>query len=236
MKRIVFVLTALIILASCSNTSMGSGKNSKIVTLEDSLSYGIGLSMGDYLNKIEKEIGTDINGTIVLRAINEVLEGKETEIPLENLDMIMSSIQQKIVAKAGELAKTEGEAFLAENAKKEGVVTTESGLQYKILKEGNGPIPVEGSTVSVHYILSSIDGTVLQNSYDNSEPVKFTTNGVIKGWTEALLMMPVGSKWKLFIPSELAYGERPPQRSGIKPNSALVFEVELLSIEPDAKK
>ena len=236
MKRIVFVLSASIILASCSDISLGSGKSSKIVTLEDSLSYGIGLSMGDYLNKIEKEIGTEINGDIVLRAIEEVLNGKETEIPLESLDMIMPAIQKKIVAKASTQNKADGEAFLAENAEREGVITTESGLQYEILKEGNGPIPVDGDTVSAHYILSTIDGTVLQNSYEMGEPINFPVNGVIKGWTEALLMMPVGSKWKLYVPTELAYGENPSPRSGIKPNAVIVFEMELLDIVSDNKK
>ena len=126
--------------------------------------------------------------------------------------------------------KAAGEAFLAENAKKEGVVTTESGLQYKVIKEGKGEVPTATSTVKVNYKGTLIDGTEFDSSYKRNEPTTFRANQVIKGWTEALTMMPVGSKWELYIPQELAYGSR--QRGEhIKPFSALVFEVELLEIE-----
>ena len=126
--------------------------------------------------------------------------------------------------------KAAGEKFLAENAKKEGVVTTESGLQYKIIKAGKGEIPTKESTVKVHYKGTLIDGTEFDSSYSRKEPAKFGVTNVIKGWTEALQLMPVGSKWELYIPQELAYGERQ-SGSHIKPFSALVFEVELLGIE-----
>ena len=126
--------------------------------------------------------------------------------------------------------KAAGEKFLAENAKKEGVVTTESGLQYKIIKAGKGEIPTKESTVKVHYKGTLIDGTEFDSSYSRKEPAKFGVTKVIKGWTEALQLMPVGSKWELYIPQELAYGERQ-SGSHIKPFSALVFEVELLEIE-----
>ena len=126
--------------------------------------------------------------------------------------------------------KAAGEKFLAENAKKEGVVTTESGLQYKIIKAGKGEIPTKESTVKVHYKGTLIDGTEFDSSYSRKEPAKFGVTNVIKGWTEALQLMPVGSKWQLYIPQELAYGERQ-SGSHIKPFSALVFEVELLEIE-----
>ena len=126
--------------------------------------------------------------------------------------------------------KAAGEKFLAENAKKEGVVTTESGLQYKIIKAGKGEIPTKESTVKVHYKGTLIDGTEFDSSYSRKEPAKFGVTNVIKGWTEALQLMPVGSKWELYIPQELAYGERQ-SGSHIMPFSALVFEVELLEIE-----
>ena len=126
--------------------------------------------------------------------------------------------------------KAAGEKFLAENAKKEGVVTTESGLQYKIIKAGKGEIPTKESTVKVHYKGTLIDGTEFDSSYSRKEPAKFGVTNVIKGWTEALQLMPIGSKWELYIPQELAYGERQ-SGSHIKPFSALVFEVELLEIE-----
>ena len=131
-------------------------------------------------------------------------------------------------AKYGE-NKTAGEKFLAENAKKEGVKTTESGLQYKVIKEGKGAIPTETSTVKVHYKGTLVDGTEFDSSYSRNEPTSFRANQVIKGWTEALTMMPVGSKWELYIPQELAYGTR--ETGDIKPFSTLIFEVELLEIE-----
>ena len=126
--------------------------------------------------------------------------------------------------------KAAGEKFLAENAKKEGVVTTESGLQYKIIKAGKGEIPTKESTVKVHYKGTLIDGTEFDSSYSRKEPAKFGVTNVIKGWTEALQLMPVGSKWELYIPQELAYGSRNQAQGKIKPFSALVFEVELLEI------
>ena len=131
-------------------------------------------------------------------------------------------------AKYGE-NKAAGEKFLAENAKKEGVKTTESGLQYKVIKEGKGAIPTETSTVKVHYKGTLVDGTEFDSSYSRNEPTSFRANQVIKGWTEALTMMPVGSKWELYIPQELAYGTR--ETGDIKPFSTLIFEVDLLEIE-----
>ena len=125
--------------------------------------------------------------------------------------------------------KAAGEAFLAENAQKEGVVTTESGLQYKVIKEGKGEVPTATSTVKVNYKGTLIDGTEFDSSYKRNEPTTFRANQVIKGWTEALTMMPVGSKWELYIPQELAYGAR--ETGGqIKPFSTLIFEVELLEV------
>jgi FKBP-type peptidyl-prolyl cis-trans isomerase FklB len=131
--------------------------------------------------------------------------------------------------------KAAGEAFLAENAKKEGVVTTESGLQYKVIKEGKGEVPTATSTVKVNYKGTLIDGTEFDSSYKRNEPTTFRANQVIKGWTEALTMMPVGSKWELYIPQELAYGAR--ETGGqIKPFSTLIFEVELLEVVQPKKK
>ena len=131
--------------------------------------------------------------------------------------------------------KAAGEKFLAENATKEGVVTTASGLQYKVIKEGKGEIPTESSTVKVNYKGTLIDGTEFDSSYKRNEPTSFRANQVIKGWTEALTMMPVGSKWELYIPQELAYGSR--ETGGlIKPFSTLIFEVELLEVVKPKKK
>lgn len=140
------------------------------------------------------------------------------------------AIQAKALEKKYAANKEAGEKFLAENAKKEGVKTTPSGLQYKVIKEGKGEIPTDSSTVKVHYKGTLIDGTQFDSSYDRKEPTTFQANQVIKGWTEALTMMPVGSKWELYIPQELAYGSRE-MGGDIKPFSTLVFEVELISIE-----
>ena len=129
--------------------------------------------------------------------------------------------------------KAAGEKFLAENKTKDGVKTTPSGLQYKVITEGTGAIPADSSKVKVNYKGTLIDGTEFDSSYKRNEPATFRANQVIKGWTEALTMMPVGSKWELYIPQELAYGAR--ESGQIKPFSTLVFEVELIGIEPDKK-
>ena len=147
---------------------------------------------------------------------------------MEYVDTHVKSIETKALeAKYGE-NKAAGEKFLAENATKEGVKTTDSGLQYKVIKQGKGAVPTEKNTVKVHYKGTLIDGTEFDSSYSRKEPSSFPVTGVIKGWTEALTMMPVGSKWELYIPQELAYGSR--NQSKIKPFSTLVFEVELLEI------
>jgi FKBP-type peptidyl-prolyl cis-trans isomerase len=143
------------------------------------------------------------------------------------------SLQQKQAAAIKDMSdknKKEGEVFLAENKSKEGVVTLPDGLQYKILKAGDGPKPSASDKVKCNYRGTLINGKEFDSSYKRNEPVTFPVNGVIKGWVEALQMMPVGSKWQLFIPSDLAYGERG-AGADIEPNSTLIFEVELLSIE-----
>ena len=150
------------------------------------------------------------------------------EEAMSYVDTHAKAIETKALeAKYGE-NKAAGEKFLAENATKEGVQTTESGLQYKIIKQGKGKVPTDKNTVKVHYKGTLIDGTEFDSSYSRNEPSSFPVTGVIKGWTEALTMMPVGSKWELYIPQDLAYGSR--NQSKIKPFSTLVFEVELLEI------
>ena len=145
------------------------------------------------------------------------------------LDMWLAEYDNDNCYRYGIENKAAGEKFLAENAKKEGVKTTSSGLQYKIIKEGNGAVPTDSSKVKVNYKGTLIDGTQFDSSYDRKEPTTFRANQVIKGWTEALTMMPVGSKWELYIPQDLAYGAR--EAGQIKPFSTLIFEVELVGIE-----
>jgi FKBP-type peptidyl-prolyl cis-trans isomerase FklB len=143
--------------------------------------------------------------------------------------------QQEQMQAAGEMNKKEGETFLAANKGKDGVVTLPSGLQYKILTQGTGPKPTSADTVVCNYRGTLINGTEFDSSYKRGQPATFPVSGVIKGWTEALPLMSVGSKWQLFIPAELAYGERAPGPE-IGPNSTLIFEVELISIQDKSDK
>jgi len=159
----------------------------------------------------------------------------EAQAVLTQLQADMRKKQEEKAQQAGEANQKEGEAFLAANKSKPGVVTLPSGLQYKILKEGTGPKPTATDSVVCNYQGTLINGTEFDNSYKRGEPATFPVNGVIKGWTEALQLMPVGSKWQLFVPADLAYGPRG-AGADIGPNSTLIFEVELLSIKAKDNK
>lgn len=198
-------------------------------TTEQRVSYGIGRQMGDQLASNPFD-GVDANA--VAKGVVDALEGNESAVSPSDLEAAFGEIQKVMQAKDAEKAKTlgaEGIAFLAENAKKEGISITDSGLQYEILTEGSGDKPSATSTVRTHYHGTLTSGKVFDSSVDRGEPAEFPVNGVIAGWTEALQMMPVGSKWRLFLPSELAYGERG-AGGDIGPHAALVFEVELIDI------
>jgi len=149
---------------------------------------------------------------------------------LQEFSRQLQSKQAGMAGKAAASNKVEGERYLAANKTRPGVVTLPSGLQYKVVKQGNGPKPKATDTVTVHYEGKLIDGTVFDSSLKRGEPASFPVNGVIAGWTEALQLMPVGSTWQLYIPSELAYGERPRPGGPIGPNAVLTFEVQLLKI------
>ena len=181
--------------------------------------------------------GVDVDPAILLRGIKDVLGGgnllmndQEAQSILTNLQADLRKKQEEGIQQVAETNKKEGDAFLAANKVKDGVVALPSGLQYKILQEGTGPKPTAADTVTVNYRGTLINGTEFDSSYKRGQPASFPVGGIIKGWTEALLLMPVGSKWQLFIPADLAYG---PRQAGptIGPNSTLVFEVELLSIQ-----
>ncbi|MGB4414362.1 MAG: FKBP-type peptidyl-prolyl cis-trans isomerase [Paludibacter sp.] len=181
--------------------------------------------MGDSTLKVDIDI--------IKQGLVNGLKGSEKQMTASNAQMYLQTTMQKIQAQQMEKQyganKTAGEQFLATNKSKTGVVTTASGLQYEVIKKGNGPVPTETSRVKVHYHGTLIDGTVFDSSVDRGEPAEFGVNQVIKGWTEALQLMPVGSKYKLYIPQELAYGAQ--EQGTIKPFSVLIFEVELISIE-----
>jgi FKBP-type peptidyl-prolyl cis-trans isomerase FklB len=187
------------------------------------VSYTIGNDLGQML----KGQGLDsLNLKMLFKAIEDHYTGKPPALAAEQGTTL---VRDYILNKN----KVEGERYLAKNKVKAGVKTLPSGLQYQVLKAGNGPKPTENDKVKVHYHGMLTDGTTFDSSIDRGEPLTIPVTGVIKGWTEALLLMPVGSKWKLFVPSQLAYGERS-AGAKIKPNSVLVFDVELLEIEPGA--
>ena len=194
-------------------------------TLEQKVSYGIGRQLGDQLlaNPFD---GMDIAS--VSAGLKDAFEGAEFAVSREDLDAAFKEIQAQRAEKAKQQSVV-GEAFLADNAKKDGITVLASGLQYEVIAEGDGAKPSATSTVRTHYHGTLIDGTVFDSSVERNEPAEFPVNGVIAGWTEALQLMPVGSKWRLFIPHNLAYGERGAGAS-IAPYAALVFEVELLDI------
>ncbi|HCL82828.1 MAG TPA: peptidylprolyl isomerase [Chitinophagaceae bacterium] len=195
--------------------------------ITDSLSYSIGIMVANFY----KQQGiTQINDTLVNRAIQDEMKGDKTLLNEQQCNQIVMSYLEKAKAEKAAVAKKQGLAFLAENKTRPGVVTTASGLQYIVLKEGTGPKPTVTDKVKCDYEGKLIDGTVFDSSIKQGHPIEFAVNGVIRGWTEALQLMPVGSKYRLFIPSELAYGD---QQMGpdIKPGSTLIFEVELLGIE-----
>ncbi len=194
----------------------------------DSVSYAFGISIG--MNLKNQEI-TNLNPDVLAQAIKDVNDSTFTQKMTEqeaNL-AIQKFFDDKEAEKHGPAIKA-GKDFLAENAKKEGVITTASGLQYKIIKSGNGKTPTKQDRVKTHYAGTLIDGTKFDSSYDRGEPATFGVTQVIKGWTEALLLMKEGDKWELYIPYDLAYGSR--DQGQIKPFSTLIFTIELISIEP----
>ncbi|WP_419205014.1 FKBP-type peptidyl-prolyl cis-trans isomerase [Photobacterium leiognathi] len=201
----------------------------KLDTVESKASYGIGLQMGQQLAQSGLE---GLNVAAIAKGIAASLAGEMPEIEVDEINNALRELHTKAdearQAQA-KLAAAEGEAFLAENAQRAEVTVTDSGLQYEILVEGNGEIPTSDKQVRVHYHGMLTDGTVFDSSVSRGQPAEFPVTGVIAGWVEALQMMPVGSKWKLYIPQNLAYGERG-AGAAIPPYAALVFEVELLDI------
>lgn len=231
-KKIVFA--SLIIAVGFSACEQSADTNNAQSSNEmsnnlDTLSYSFGVSIGNNLKQNNIE---ELNSDMVAKGIADVYAEGEPAMSLEESQQMIQTYYQSKEAEKGAANADAGKMFLQENAQREGVMTTESGLQYEILTEGDGPKPAMTDKVTVHYTGTLIDGTVFDSSVERGEPASFPVNGVIPGWIEALQMMPVGSKWKLYIPAELAYGERGAGRQ-IGPNETLIFEVELLSINEE---
>lgn len=203
----------------------------ELKTEKDKLSYSIGYSFGTNINQTLQAQSIEADPEMIVQGVRFALIGGDTLMTEAEMNASIVAFQTRrrtSVKQQAEESKQTGEAFLVENKNREGVVTLPSGLQYKILKAGTGKMPTATSKVTVHYRGTFIDGSEFDSSYKRGQPASFPVNGVISGWTEALQMMKVGAKWQLFIPSDLAYGER--GRPGIPPNSVLIFEVELLEI------
>ncbi len=232
-RNLIIAFTAIVAfgISACNGGSVAD-KNLKVQNQTDSVAYALGHSVGTNL----KAQFPDVNPDLIAQAIVEAFQGKENKIftnPQEADNYIRTYLRTASDKKAA-ANKAKGEAFLAENAKKPGIHVTASGLQYEIIKDAQGEKPTAESTVKVHYHGTTIDGEVFDSSVERGEPATFPLNGVIKGWTEGVQLMSVGSKYKFYIPAELAYGNR---QAGAKigPNSTLIFEVELLEIIKDAK-
>ena len=201
----------------------------KFTTVELQASYGIGLQMGDQLRSNPFD-GLDIEA--VKEGLADAFTQQDAKVDNQTLGAAFNEIHQRMQAAKAEEHKEVielGQKFLAENAGRDDVTVTDSGLQYEVLQKGDGALPTAESTVRTHYHGTLVNGDVFDSSYDRGQPAEFPVNGVIRGWTEALQMMPVGSKWRLYVPSDLAYGE---QGAGgaIGPHSTLIFDVELLDI------
>jgi len=192
----------------------------------EKVSYALGLSLGNNLLSSGVEA---LNYAQLAKGIQDVMEQKQPDLSYQEAQTVINDFFEKLQAKVSEAAQKEGLAFLAENAKRTGVITTASGLQYEIISTGTGAIPKASDSVKVHYHGMLINGNVFDSSVNRGEPATFGVTQVISGWVEALQLMTVGSKWKLYIPSELAYGAQGAGQS-IAPHSTLIFEVELLEI------
>jgi FKBP-type peptidyl-prolyl cis-trans isomerase FklB len=234
MKKYFFLIT---LIAGYSRLFAQSNKNpaskekpgKQTLTLSnqtDSLSYSIGIMVASFY----KQQGiSNINESLVNKAITDKMKGDSTLLSEQQCNQVLMAFIEKTKAEKASVAKKQGAAFLAENKTKPGVVTTASGLQYVVLKEGTGPKPTATDKVKCDYEGKLIDGTVFDSSIKQGKPIEFAVNGVIPGWTEALQLMNTGSKYRLFIPSSLAYGD---QQMGpdIKPGSTLIFDVDLIEI------
>jgi len=234
--KLTLVAVALLTLSACSKEEKVEAAP-VLDTDQAKQAYSLGVSAGRYLQSTVDEynkIAVDLNAELILRGVQDGIAGK-SELSEEDIQQLLTALdetyrneQTKLAEAAAASAKAAGAAFLAENAKKEGVTVTESGLQYEVVQAAEGAKPVAADTVKVHYTGTLTDGTVFDSSVERGEPIEFPLNRVIPGWTEGVQLMSVGSKFRFTIPSELAYGDR--DMGTIPPNSVLVFDVELLDV------
>jgi FKBP-type peptidyl-prolyl cis-trans isomerase FklB len=213
-----------------------------LTTRTQKFSYALGMNIGSNLGGTLKKQSVDVDWNLVSQGLKDSTGAGKTRLTQEEAQAVLTEVQadvkkrqQEKTQEAAVANKTEGEAFLATNKSKEGVVTLPSGLQYKILTAGTGPKPAATDSVVCNYRGTLVNGTEFDSSYKRGQPATFGVGQVIKGWTEALQLMPVGSKWQLFVPSSLAYGEQGAGGGQIGPNSTLIFDVELLSIVDKTK-
>ncbi len=224
-----------------TGTAAKSAAVGPLATRKEKFSYALGMDIGKQVAGNLKKQSMEVDWNLVSQGLKDATSGGKTRLTEDEAKAVLNEVQNEVhkeqqekAQKAAATNKTEGEAFLAANKTKEGVVTLPSGLQYKVLTAGTGPKPTASDQVVCNYRGTLINGKEFDSSYKRGQPATFGVGQVIKGWTEALQLMPVGSKWQLFIPSNLAYGERG-AGAEIGPNSTLVFEVELLSIQDKTK-
>src|SRR6266853_6922103 len=227
--------------AKKTGTAAKSAAAPALTTRKQKFSYALGMNIGSGLGANLKKQSVDVDSTLVSQGLKDAMSGGKTRLTQEEAQGVLKEVQTEVqkqqqekMKEAADKNKTEGEAFLTANKSKDGVVTSPSGLQYKILTAGTGPKPTASDTVVCNYRGTLISGTEFDSSYKRGQPASFPVNGVIKGWTEALQLMTVGSKWQLFVPSELGYGDRG-AGADIGPGATLIFEVELLSIQSKDK-
>ena len=224
MKKYIKIALVVSVISSCQNLTQQKFNFDEANELEK-VSYSIGINVA---TSIKSEGLDSINSFYISKGFQDVFENKDLAINIEESNKIIGEYFNKKQDAKNQRLAIDSKIFLEQNKQKDGVMTTESGLQYLILSEGKGNNPTLNDNVTVHYHGTLIDGTIFDSSVDRKQPATFPLNGVIPGWQEALQMMSVGSKWKIFIPSELAYGES--GAGAVGPNSTLIFEVELLSI------
>lgn len=233
MKKLSILAVVALAVVSMAVTSCNSRKSANLKSGIDSVSYAIGvLNGGGFKNSLESFPGKDpIDVDLLLAGFEQALKGQDAALKMtaEEAQAFVQTYFTELQEREANESKEEGEAFLAENKTKSGVITTESGLQYKVEKQGDGAHPTLEDRVKVHYTGTLLDGTVFDSTLERGEPATFGVGQVIPGWTEGLQIMTVGSKYTFWIPSDLAYGERG-SGATIKPNSMLKFEIELLEI------